>query len=189
MSIRNLLHGRALAVLLVLFVTAQVQAQRFTVKLSGVVTELISGDPVSDVLVRVVKAGQDDTQSTTKKDGFYKFELERGWKYVVWFSKDGMITKHVVIDTRKIPAYPDVPFYDMDLQITMFPWIADFDFTAFDQPLGEAGYKASVRNMSWDMPYTEQQRPVFSKIMDEYVKTTKGYYKRKGGRQRDASER
>ncbi len=180
--------SRAFAVLLVLFVTVQARAQRFTVKLSGVVTELMSGDPLKDALVRVVKAGQDDGQATTKKDGTYKFELERGWKYVVWFSKEGMITKHVVIDTRKIPAYPDVPFYDMDLQVTLFPWIADFDFSAFDQPLGEAGYKASVRNMSWDMPYTEQQRPVFSKIMDEYVKTTKGYYTRKGGRQREASE-
>jgi len=189
MSKRNLLHGRTLAVLLVVFLAVQAQAQRFTVKLSGTVTELMSGDPLNDVLVRVVKAGQDDAQATTKKDGAYKFDLERGWRYVVWFSKEGMITKNVVIDTRKIPAYPDVPFYDMDLQITLFPWISDFDFSAFDQPLGEAGYKANVRNMSWDMPYTEQQRPVFSKIMDEYMKTSKGYYKRKAGHQRDASDR
>jgi hypothetical protein len=66
----------------------------------------------------------------------------------------------------------------MDLQITLFPWIADFDFSAFDQPLGEAGYKAKVHNMSWDTPYTDQQRPVFSTLMDEYMKTSKGYYKR-----------
>jgi hypothetical protein len=189
MSARTLLHARTLALLLVLFMTVRTKAQQFTVKLSGVVTELMSGDPLKDALVRVVKAGQDEAQTLTKKDGFYSFDLERGWKYVVWFSKDGMITKHVVIDTRKVPAYPDAPFYDMDLQITLFPWIADFDFSAFDQPLGEAGYKAKVHNMSWDTPYTDQQRPVFSKLMDEYMKTSKGYYKRKAGRQRDASER
>lgn len=161
-----------------------VKAQRFTVILSGKVTEFFSGDPMKGVLVRVLKAGQEDQQQTTRSNGEYAFTMERGWKYEVWYSLENMVTKHVVIDTREIPAYPDVPFYEMDLQMTLFPWIANVDLGAFEEAMGRAAYKPSVRNMSWDMPYTKQMRPVLSKAMDEYEKTFRGYYKRKDRRNR-----
>lgn len=173
------------ALLLTMVFTTEAKAQRFSVILSGQVTELFSGDPVKSSLVRVLKAGQEDQQQITRGDGRYKFELERGWKYEVWFSKKNMVTKHVVIDTREIPAYPDVPFYEMELQMTLFPWLADVDLSAFDEALGLAAFKASVRNMSWDMPYTTEMRPVFSKVMDEYEKTYRGYYKRRDRRERE----
>ena len=78
-----------------------------------------------------------------------------------------------------MPSYPDVPFYEMDVQMTMVDWINEFDFTVFEQPLGEASFKQSVRNMSWDIEYTERMRPMLAKVMDEYEKTYRGYYKRK----------
>ncbi len=164
----------------------ELSAQRFTVELGGKVTGLFTGDPVKGVLVRVLKAGQEDQQKITRSDGRYAFTLERGWKYEVWYSRKEMVTKHVIIDTREVPAYPDVPFFDMDLQMTMFPWIADVDLSVFDEALGLAAFKASVRNMSWDMPYTEQMRPVFAKVMDEYEKTYNGYYERRDRRNREA---
>lgn len=163
----------------------EARAQRFNVKLGGKVTELFSGDPVRGALVRLLKAGQEDQQKVTRADGQYEFTLERGWKYEVWFSKKNMVTKHVVIDTREIPPYPDVPFYEMDLQVTLFPWVADLDLGPFEEALGMAEYKASVRNMSWDTPYTTEMRPVFSKLMDEYEKTFRGYYKRRDRRDRE----
>jgi hypothetical protein len=108
--------------------------------------------------------------------------LDRGWRYAIWYSKEGFVTKHVNVDTEEIPAYPDVPFYEMDVQITLFEWIPDFDLSLFDLALGEASYKHSVRNMSWDVEYTEFMRPNLSNVMDEYEKTYKGYYKRNKGR-------
>jgi hypothetical protein len=149
------------------------------------VTDYFSGDPLKGALVRVLKAGNEYQQMITRRDGQYAFNLERGWKYEVWFSMKAMVTKHVIIDTRDVPAYPDVPFYDMDLQMTLFPWIADLDLGAFEEPMGLAAYKASVRNMSWDMPYTLQMRPVLAKVMDEYEKTYRGYYKRRDRRNRE----
>ncbi|MBP8822496.1 MAG: hypothetical protein KBH07_02490 [Flavobacteriales bacterium] len=165
---------------------AQAPSQRFTVFLSGQVTELFSGDPLRGALVRVLKAGKEELELTTRSDGRYKFELERGWKYEVWFSRNNMVSKHVVIDTREVPPYPDVPFYEMDLQMTLFAWIADVDLSPFQEAIGEANYKTSVRNMSWDTPYTEQMRPLFSKAMDEYEKTFRGYYKQRDRRNQEA---
>lgn len=160
--------------------TGGAQAQRFFVKLSGVVTEHFSGAPMKGVLVRLLKAGKTEAEATTRGDGKYEFQLDRGWRYAVWFSHEGSVSKHINIDTEEVPPYPDVPFYEMDVQMTLFPWIADFDFSPFDQPLGEAAYKQTVRNMSWDVEYTERLRPVLSRVMDEYEKTYNGYYKRKG---------
>lgn len=48
-------------------------------------------------------------------NGKYELYLERGYNYQVWFFRSDMVTKHVHIDAREIPLYPDVPFYDMDL--------------------------------------------------------------------------
>ncbi len=162
---------------------ATADAQRFYVKLGGKVTEHFTGDPVKGVLVRLLKAGQQEAEKITRADGSYEFTLDRGWRYSVWYSKQGQITKHIDIDTEGIPAYPDVPFYEMDVQMTMVEWINEFDFAIFDQPLGEASFKQSVRNMSWDVEYTEKMRPALAKTMDEYEKTYRGYYKRKAARQ------
>lgn len=156
-----------------------VDAQRFYVKLSGKVTAHFTGDPVKGVLVRLLKAGKQEAEKVTRSDGSYEFILDRGWRYAVWYSKQGMVTKHINIDTEEVPAYPDVPFYEMDVQMTMVEWIGEFDFTVFEQPLGEASFKQSVRNMSWDIEYTERMRPMLAKVMDEYEKTYRGYYKRK----------
>jgi hypothetical protein len=178
---------RTLALLLAwalgaLAVHAQKPPQRFHVKLSGVVTDHFSGDPIKGAMVRLLKAGKTEAEVTTRGDGKYEFELERGWRYAVWYSHEGCVTKHINIDTEEIPAYPDVPFYEMDVQIALFEFIEDFDFSVFDQPLGEAAYKKTVRNVSWDIDYTERMRPRLSATMDEYEKTYNGYYKRKAGR-------
>jgi hypothetical protein len=169
-----------LALLLVLAVAAP--AQRFEVRLSGKVTDHFTGDPLKGVKVRLLKAGKQEGECLSRGDGSYAFNLERGWRYAVWFSKDGLVTKHINIDTEEVPAYPDVPFYEMDVQMTMFTWLPEFDFSLFEMALGEASYVQSVRTMSWDIAYTERMRPMLARVMDEYEKTYNGYYKRRKGR-------
>ncbi|HEY0978345.1 MAG TPA: carboxypeptidase-like regulatory domain-containing protein [Flavobacteriales bacterium] len=171
--------ARCLVLTAGLLVAVVSPAQRCVVRLSGVVTEHFTGDPLRNAVVRVLKAGNPVAEVVTRNNGRYAFELDRGWRYTVYYSRKGMVTKHVVIDTQGIPPYPDVPFYEMDVQMTLFGWIADFDLSAFDQALGEAAYAPGLRNMSWDVPYTEELRPELSRVMTEYEKTAKGYYARK----------
>ncbi|HMU13118.1 MAG: hypothetical protein JST41_06910 [Bacteroidetes bacterium] len=172
-----------LVLLCICVIAATADAQRFYVKLGGKVTDHFTGDPMKGVLVRLLKAGKQEAEKITRADGSYEFTLDRGWRYSVWYSKQDRITKHIDVNTEGIPAYPDVPFYEMDVQMTMVEWINDFDFAIFDQALGEASFKQSVRNMSWDLDYTEKMRPTLAKTMDEYEKTYRGYYKRKSARQ------
>ena len=108
------------------------------------------------------------TYRITDGRGGYEMYLERGYDYLVWFHRQDLVTKHVHIDAREIPLFPDVPFYDMDVQMTMFTWINGFDFTVFDMPVGRAQYKHSVRNLNWDIEYTDKMRPEVARVMVLY---------------------
>jgi hypothetical protein len=61
-----------------------------------------------------------------------------------------------------------VPFYDMDVQMTLFRWVDGVDLSIFEQPVGLAEYVHSVRKLTWDIDYTEALRPQVAKVMDLY---------------------
>ncbi|MEZ4756559.1 MAG: hypothetical protein R2817_07025 [Flavobacteriales bacterium] len=155
-----------LAVLLV--GTMMEESSAFHIRLHGIVTEHFSGDAMKGVQVRLVKDSVERETVITSGNGKYEIFLERGYDYVVWFHRKDMVTKHVRIDAREIPMFPDVPFYEMDLQITLFEWIEGFDFGLLDAPIGMSAYKHSVRNLNWDISYTDSMRPKVARLMVLY---------------------
>ncbi len=152
-------------------------AQTFFIDLHGLVTDYSSATPLKDVLVHVASTDQ-TSDLLTKKDGAYSVQLKKGVDYHISFIKKGMVTKMVRIDTRAVPEYPDVPFYDMDLQVTLFPYIEEVDFSFFDEPIALAEYRHSVRSVNWDNDYTETHGRKMSAFMREYRKKAAGYYAR-----------
>ena len=140
----------------------------FYIQLHGDVTEYYSGEGLKGVQVRLVKDSVERETVITSWNGKYEIFLERGYDYLVWFYREDMVTKHVHIDARDVPMFPDVPFYEMYLQMTMVKWIDEFDFAVFELPLGLAQYKHSVRNLNWDVEYTEQRRIELARAMIMY---------------------
>ena len=151
-----------------LLIAAAPVAQAFYVEMHGVVTDYFTGDPVKEVQVRMVKDGIERETVITKRDGKYNFILDRGYTYLVWFYKNGMVTKHVKIDATGIPPIPDVPYFELDVQVTLFTWVEGVDFTVFEQPIGLAEYVHSVRKLTWDVGYTEALRPMAAEVMTRY---------------------
>ena len=166
-----------MSVLMLLTLLSSGNARAFYIQLHGQVTDYFSGDGLKDMQVRLVKDSIDRETVVTGRKGEYELILERGYEYVVWFSGQGRVTKHVRIDTREVPPIPDVPFYDMDLQMTMFLWIDGVDFSILNGPVAEARYRHSIRNLTWDTEHTEQVRRELSKVMAEYEHA---YHKHKG---------
>jgi len=140
----------------------------FYIQLHGEVTEYYTGDGLKGVQVRLVKDSVERETVITSWNGKYEIFLERGYDYLVWFYREDMVTKHVRIDAREVPMFPDVPFYEMYLQMTMVKWIDEFDFAVFELPLGLAQYKHSVRNLNWDVAYTEERRVELARAMIMY---------------------
>ena len=140
----------------------------FYIHLHGIVTEHFSGDAMKGVQIRLVKDSIDRETNITTGNGKYELYLERGYNYQIWFHRSDLVTKHVAIDAREIPLFPDVPFYDMDLQMTLFAWLDGFAFDIFDGPVGRAEYKHSVRNLNWDIAYTQGLQPKIERFMIHY---------------------
>lgn len=120
------------------------------------------------VQIRLVKDSVDRETVITTGNGKYELYLERGYNYQIWFYRPDLVTKHVLIDARDVPLFPDVPFYDMDLQMTMFTWIDNMGFDLFITPVGKAEYKHSVRNLNWDIAYTQKVSPKVDRFMILY---------------------
>ncbi|HRH71143.1 MAG TPA: hypothetical protein PLB89_16695 [Flavobacteriales bacterium] len=159
--------GRALVVFCVLWGVVP-RANAFYIHLHGIVTEHFSGDAMKGVQIRLVKDSIDRETIITSGNGKYELYLERGYNYQVWFHRADLVTKHVAIDAREVPLFPDVPFYDMDLQMTLFTWLDGFAFDIFDAPVGKAEYKHSVRNLNWDIDYTRELQPRVERVMVHY---------------------
>lgn len=60
--------------------------------------------------------------------------------------------------------------FDMDLQITLFTWIDGLDYELFNAPIGLSQYKHSVRNLNWDMEYTERNRRFVDRLWSKNQK-------------------
>jgi 5-hydroxyisourate hydrolase-like protein (transthyretin family) len=166
-----LVSGVRAAMLFLLVVTAlstAPDARAFHIRLYGLVTDHYTGEPVKGVQVRLVKDSVERETVVTAYNGRYEIYLERGYDYQVWFHRKDLVTKFVRIDARDIPLFPDVPFFEMDLQMTMIEWIEDFDFSVFDKPVGLAEYKHSVRNLNWDIGFTQARRQEIAKVMVRY---------------------
>ena len=143
----------------------------FHIRVHGLVTEYFTGDGMKDVQVRLVKDSVERGTIFTDGRGNYELFLERGYDYQIWYYRKDLVPKYVRIDAREVPLFPDVPFYDMDVQMTLFAYIPAFDFEIFDMPVGMAAYKHSVRNLNWDIDYTEARRPEISRVMVQYERT------------------
>lgn len=163
-------------------------ANAFHIRMHGLVSEYFTGDGLKQVQVRLVKDSIERETVFTDWKGNYEIYLERGYDYQVWFYRKDMVPKYVRIDAREIPLFPDVPFYDMDVQITLFAFIERFDFELFDRPVGMASYKHSVRNLSWDIEYTERMRAETERVMVLYERAIGALEKEKMA-QRAASRR
>lgn len=143
-------------------------SEGFYIHLHGIVTEHFSGDALKGVQVRLVKDSVDRETVITTGIGKYELYLERGYNYQVWFYRSDLVTKHVEIDARGIPLFPDVPFFDMDLQMTMFTWVDGFDNDLYLEPVARAEYKQSVRNLTWDVEHTRDFQARAQRVMIRY---------------------
>ena len=143
--------------------------QKFYILLHGSVTDHYSAAPLKSALVHV-EGGGVNLDMITKKDGSYEVRLEKGWRYAIVFSRAGYVSKSVVIDASGVPAFPDVPLYDMDLQMTLFRPLPDFDLSFFEDPIAEATYRHSVRTVNWDNPFSEEKARRVGILMREYNK-------------------
>lgn len=150
-------------------------SQQPNILVEGRVTDYYSPDPIKRPILTLSENGVVVSEIIGTTKGKWWFNLKPNCFYILKCSKEGMVSKSFIIDTRGVDPNEDYSIY---LQITLFKEIVDFGFEFFDLPIAWSKYDRTIRNMSWDNDFTEQKLLIYQQIMKEYTKYVGGYYRR-----------
>lgn len=170
---------RFAAIPLTLFATLGLHGQGkselpYTIVVTGRVLSELDGDPLKGVLVLVRRDEHAQEPVDPSGRGKYTLALQRGHTYELTYTAPGQVPKRVQIDTHGAPPLLDVPSITMTVDITLFPPVEGMDTKMFQEPMGKASYKHSVRNIVWDKAYAETKRAELRRYMAGYDKEVNG---------------
>lgn len=144
------------------------EAQAFNLRVHGIVTEYLSGDLMTDALVRVYKDGVKQQAEETGLLGRYSFTLDNNAKYVIRFSAPGHQTKCFTIDTHGLEWDGESKTKELFVEMTMFTRLSDMDLSFFDLPMGQATFEPATGLVSWDTDYDLRIRSEVQSLMIDY---------------------
>ena len=144
------------------------EAQAYNLRIHGVVTEYLSGELVTDALVRVYKDGVKQQAEETGLLGRYGFTLDNNAKYVLRFSAPGHQTKCFTIDTHGLEWEGESKTKELFVEMTMFTKLSDMDLSFFDLPMGQASFEPATGLVSWDTDYDQRIRSEVQSLMIDY---------------------
>lgn len=144
------------------------KASAYSLKVQGVVTEYLSGQLVTNALVRVYKDGVKQYAEETGSFGRYAFTLDNNAKYVLRFSAPGHQTKCFSVDTHGLVWKDGGGTKEVFVEMTLFTKVPDMDLSYFDLPMGMAHFEPATGLVSWDQEYDARIRSEVQSIMAEY---------------------
>lgn len=151
-----------------LLLSAGLASYGSNLRITGVVTEYLSGDVITNGLVRLYKDGVKQDQTETGAFGKYAFVLDNNAKYVLRFSAPGHQTKCFTIDTHGLDWEGDHKVKEQWVEMTLFQRLDDMDLSFFDLPMGMAKFEPATGLVSWDQDYDKRIREQVQGIMSEY---------------------
>ncbi|MFT3885287.1 MAG: hypothetical protein QM724_07615 [Flavobacteriales bacterium] len=168
---------RPLRFLTLLFLLAlghvALQAQVDNVYIYGTVKDYASAKKLDGITVSVFKNGAKLAETVTNASGKYEFNLDYGSEYKVVYTKAGIVSKNISIDTRNIPEEERVGGHGMNIEMTLFPELPGMDFSILQQPIGKAKFDPGTNEVTWDLQYTQQIRSEVDRLMKEYEEKKK----------------
>ncbi len=159
---------RHLVCMLALLIAPALLAQVDNVYVYGTVKDYVSSKKLDGVTVTVFKNGGKLAEVITSASGKYEFNLDYGSEYKLVYSKTGVVSKNITIDTRNIPEEERVGGHGMNVEMTLFSELPGIDFSVLQQPIGKAHFDPTTKEVTWDLVYTEQIKAEITRLMKEY---------------------
>lgn len=156
------------ALLITGFLGLQLQTAAFSLRVTGVVTDFLSGRTMDHVTVRVYKDGAKVLTTESGLLGQYAVKLENNADYVIRFSGPGLVTKCFTIDTHGLEWEGDHKVKDLWVEMTMVERTAGIDLSLFDMPMGMARFEPATGLVSWNVDYDRKVRPQVEDLMARY---------------------
>ena len=135
---------------------------------SGKVSDY-SGKKLQGVKVIVKQDGKPFHQTVTSPSGKYNdIEAPFGHQYSLVFEKSGMVSKTLILDTKKGYFEEDVePRTFIEPSISLFKEQPDVDYSIIEnQPVGKARIDPSSGKLDWDYAFSGQRK----KEIERYLK-------------------
>ncbi len=110
---------------------------------------------ISDVSIRVKKDGKSFLSFKTDQNGKFNFNLDLDFKYEIYFSKKGYVTKWVIIDTKGIPEEDKEGGFKMKIDMSLFKKRKNFDASILKKPIGLMHYFSEKNALDWVYSHTE----------------------------------
>jgi hypothetical protein len=157
------------AIALALLTVALPAGAQDMVYIFGTVKDYFSSKKLDNVTVSVYKNGALLTEVRANASGKYELNLDYGADYKLVYSRPGMVSKIIAMDTRNVPEEDRLGGHGFNLEMTLFNDIPDVDFSILQQPIGKAKYDPAKGEVTWDLAYTEQIRNEINRLMKEYA--------------------
>ena len=106
--------------------------------------------------------------TTTDDSGKYALDLPYEHAYLLSFSCKGLVTKHLILDAREVPADDRAGGAAMNIDITLLERLEGVDYAVLDRPIGRCLYSATEHGMVWDILYTQALRSAIRSTTDAH---------------------
>lgn len=141
------------------------------IRVQGHVRDAFTRLPMHGAVVVVEGEGVRAERCTTRIDGFYRFEVPVGRRYLIRFERDGLVPRKVVFDARAVPR-EWVDALEADLDMRLFPPLKGMDSTLVNAPAGTASWDPVGETMIWDKatsgPLVEQWNDLLDAHADRH---------------------
>lgn len=137
------------------------QGRELAFKLHGTTTDFDGGGPIAEVWVAATDTLDADYVINAQGDrkGRYEMELPYERVYRVTFTKEGHVTKQVIIDLHGSSEKERTAGFTMDLEMVLFERLEGVDYTVCDAPIAVCRYDPRKTEFAWDAAFTRVVKP------------------------------
>ena len=155
--------------------------------LDGITSDYYSGDIISGVNIKAVSNGKTIASGTSDGKGEYKLVLEYDKEYIITFSKGGLISKKIVMNTSGVPDKKRQKVPDMVAEITLFKPNECIKTDMLKNPIGRAKYFSNKNVMDWDMNYSAPLLSALNQMLDDCEEQQRKEDEEKKQREKDCA--
>jgi tetratricopeptide (TPR) repeat protein len=152
----------------------------------GVVKDVENSKKMDGVTVTVKKNGQEVDKIVTNASGKYEFFLDIAGDYLIEYSKSGVVSKKVALDSKNVPIDDASAGFSMNIDMTLFKTMEGLDVSILNQPIGRAKYNAETGQLEFDFEYTKTIKDQLNKMMAEFDSRQKELNKEQEQADKDA---
>lgn len=137
-------------------------------RLSGLVTEHATLQPLASARVRIYKDGVLVRTSTTNAAGRYNVTLENQASYVVRVDAPGHQGKCITVETHGMEWEGDGRHSTVEVEMRLPAFREGVDLSFFDLPLGLAFFEPATGLVRWSVKYERSLTAAVRELMGRY---------------------